>query len=319
MKKIIASIAAWLMLASPVFADPTGANVTPGNAGSQSSAAGCVYRSSPPAPTNGQQMGLGCDANGNLIINASGGGTITANQGNGGSSGQAWFTQAAAGAFLDGWSVTQGLQADTACATDNGTCTEQALLKRLNQNITTLLNALQATPSVAVPSGTPPYNLTFSTYTFNRPSNVLSYAANYYVANSTTAGSVVPISFTNVVGANGGCTSGIEVRMRWGLGSNATVPPTVSVWISNAALTLTVGDGGVFPGANTGYGSLQLFLSVASCENSGDGDYCYSGLVTNPVCAASNSRSLYVYPVIGGAYTPTSGQQITVELIARQN
>ena len=68
MKKIIVLVAAWLMLASPVFADPTGANVTPGNAGSQSNAAGCVYCSSPPAPTIGQQMGLGCDANGNLMV-----------------------------------------------------------------------------------------------------------------------------------------------------------------------------------------------------------------------------------------------------------
>lgn len=44
--------------------------------------------------------------------------------------------------FVDGWSFTTGLTTDTACATDNGTCTSQALWKRNNQRMTSLITAL---------------------------------------------------------------------------------------------------------------------------------------------------------------------------------
>lgn len=49
---------------------------------------------------------------------------------------------AAAASFADGASVTTGAEADAACSTDNGSCTTQALLKRLNQRITSLISAL---------------------------------------------------------------------------------------------------------------------------------------------------------------------------------
>ena len=44
--------------------------------------------------------------------------------------------------IADGADVTQGALADAACATDNGTCSEQALLKRANQRLTTAITAL---------------------------------------------------------------------------------------------------------------------------------------------------------------------------------
>lgn len=67
---------------------------------------------------------------GALCTNASGGG------GGGGA------VTAVAGAFADGWSVTGGLTTDTACATDNGVCTEIALMKRTNQRMTSMITAL---------------------------------------------------------------------------------------------------------------------------------------------------------------------------------
>jgi len=63
-----------------------------------------------------------------------------------------------AGAGVDGWDSTQGAKADAACGTDNGTCSVAALLKRNNQNITTLnttagnpinLEALSSEPTKA--------------------------------------------------------------------------------------------------------------------------------------------------------------------------
>lgn len=49
----------------------------------------------------------------------------------------------------DGADVTQGALADAACGTDNGTCTEQALIKRNNQRLTTINTTLGAPAQVA--------------------------------------------------------------------------------------------------------------------------------------------------------------------------
>jgi hypothetical protein len=55
----------------------------------------------------------------------------------------------ASGAGVDGWDLTQGAKADTACATDNGTCSLAALIKRTNQDLTTL----NTTAGGAIPAG----------------------------------------------------------------------------------------------------------------------------------------------------------------------
>lgn len=44
----------------------------------------------------------------------------------------------------DGADVAQGTTTDAACATDNGTCTELALIKRANQRLTTMIASLAA-------------------------------------------------------------------------------------------------------------------------------------------------------------------------------
>lgn len=49
--------------------------------------------------------------------------------------------------IADGAAVTQGTTTDAACGTDNGPCTTEALVKRLNQRITTLITALGAAPA----------------------------------------------------------------------------------------------------------------------------------------------------------------------------
>lgn len=54
----------------------------------------------------------------------------------------------------DGADVAQGALADAACATDNGTCSELALLKRANQRLTSLIAAL-ASPFQAGGAVTP--------------------------------------------------------------------------------------------------------------------------------------------------------------------
>lgn len=62
-----------------------------------------------------------------------------------------------ASTIADGADVTQGATTDAACATDNGTCTVEAVLKRIAQRITTAIAgtavALNATPSIANGNG----------------------------------------------------------------------------------------------------------------------------------------------------------------------
>lgn len=67
---VMAFCATALLLATPVLADPVGAATPPGNAGTQSDLAGCIYETSPAVAASGQQRGLHCDANGNLLSSA---------------------------------------------------------------------------------------------------------------------------------------------------------------------------------------------------------------------------------------------------------
>lgn len=79
MKTLIGALVA-LLWTGAALADPAGAGLNPGTAGTQSGMIGCVYRSGAIAPVDGQQMGVGCNSTGQLIVTGSGGGgTIDTN------------------------------------------------------------------------------------------------------------------------------------------------------------------------------------------------------------------------------------------------
>lgn len=82
----------------------------------------CVYNASPPSLSTGVAAFVQCDSSGNVRTTGGGGG-------------------GGAVTLVDGADVTQGAEADSACATDNGTCTVVALLKRIAQRITTLIGS----------------------------------------------------------------------------------------------------------------------------------------------------------------------------------
>ena len=156
------------------------------------------------------------------------------------------------------------------------------------------------------------------TYTFTRPANVTAYASGQIIANSTTAGSVVPISFPNVVSANGGCLAAFSLRLRFinsGTGQNV---PSISVALYNTAPTFAAGDGGTIIQNVSGNAAAQFNGNMASNLNSSDGAMVYSAAQTVPVCAAAGSRTLYMVPYFGGAFTPTSGETIIAELVGHQ-
>lgn len=81
----------------------------------------------------------------------------------------------------DGGDVTQGAKADSACGTDTGTCTVTALIKRANQNLTTVNNSL-GSPLVGV-------------------SQAQTSSADSSLVAKSSAGSVVSISGSAVSGS----------------------------------------------------------------------------------------------------------------------
>ena len=91
----------------------------------------------------------------NVVIASGGTGLATGWGGGGSGGGGGGAITAASGAFASGSiasgaMVDLGSQADTACATDNGSCSLVALTKRTNQNVTTL----NTTVGSAIPAGT---------------------------------------------------------------------------------------------------------------------------------------------------------------------
>lgn len=81
---------------------------------------------------------------------------------------------APAGAMADGWDATQGAKADSVASTDTGTFSLMALIKRLNQSITSLIAAVQA----SIPAGT----------------NVIGFTSNDPCSQATKLGA--PIALT---------------------------------------------------------------------------------------------------------------------------
>lgn len=71
MKRIIAALAG-LFLSLPAYADSLG-SAAGGAAANQSSLNGCIYLTSPPTLTSGQQVGVQCDVNGNVKTTSTGG------------------------------------------------------------------------------------------------------------------------------------------------------------------------------------------------------------------------------------------------------
>lgn len=82
MRKFILGVILFFAALGPSFADSQG-SITGGTMGTQSTAAGCVYQTSPATLSNNQQAGLRCGTDGSLNVNITGGqgGIVTADQG----------------------------------------------------------------------------------------------------------------------------------------------------------------------------------------------------------------------------------------------
>lgn len=156
------------------------------------------------------------------------------------------------------------------------------------------------------------------TASFVRPSNTTVYAVGDLAANSTTAGSVVPLAFTNAVRTAGDCLR-IE-RVRIEKSSTSLTNALFRLHLFEASPVPTVGDNGVYN--NAGALATNNVLNHAgtfpvTMTWSGSDGAMGIGVPTtgNGVTAAPTSgTTLYGLLEVTGVYTPTSGETFYVVL-----
>lgn len=97
---------------------------------------------------------------------------------------------------------------------------------------------------------------------FNRPGDTNAYAANDAVANSTTAGSVTPLSFA----LNG--SAGNIRRIRIKKSDQTVATPTIRLWLFEASPTPGAGDNAAFTAPLTdSLGFVDVLVTTAGSDD----------------------------------------------------
>lgn len=153
---------------------------------------------------------------------------------------------------------------------------------------------------------------------FTRPANTTAYAAADLVANDTTAGNVVPLSFSIPTGHG----LSLELRSFRVQKSGTTITNAdFDLYIYGSEPTPSVGDNGAFVATNVvASDNASGFLGVLSGNQmlgfSDGGKQSSVQPVTTVVRhrLTPTAKTLYAFLVSTGAYTPASAEVFTVEL-----
>jgi hypothetical protein len=149
---------------------------------------------------------------------------------------------------------------------------------------------------------------------FTRPADITPYSANDLIANSTTAGSVLPLTLTttNLFG-----TSAFRLT-RARLTKSGTTPPssaTIRIHLyQSAAPTVTNGDNGAFStagGANW-LGNIDVTSMVAFTDGCTGIGSAAAG--SEMYIKAASGTQIFAYLQVLAAYTPISGEVFTLTL-----
>jgi hypothetical protein len=144
----------------------------------------------------------------------------------------------------------------------------------------------------------------FSSDSFTRPANTTTYASGELVANSATAGSVVPLSYPTVT-TPGGIARIDAVRIR--KSGTTTTNALFRVHLYNTIPTVASGDNAAFStsGSGTYIGAYDVSVDRAFTDGA-----CGRGvaLSTAPIEFITNNGTLYAAVEARGAYTPASGE-----------
>jgi len=151
-----------------------------------------------------------------------------------------------------------------------------------------------------------------ATASFTRPADVTAYAFGELVANSTTAGSVVPLT---IIAARANDISGQVIRGVL-LKSGAVLTGALfRVHLFNVSPTVTNGDNAVFMPANLTNWLGALDVTIATAATSGSGGVALPVLGSSiPFVPAAGTQNLFALIEARAAYTPANGEIFTLEL-----
>jgi hypothetical protein len=151
---------------------------------------------------------------------------------------------------------------------------------------------------------------------FTRPANTTAYVAGYQVANSTTAGSVVPLSWT-VARANGG--NFYIRRVKMSLSSKSVTNTKFTIHFYTATPTIAAGDGAAWSTTLANWiCSMTVTVNFVGTDVSTGIGLPDEGNECNGV-AGGSTETIYGLVVADAAYTPASGETITVVPEVHQN
>lgn len=152
--------------------------------------------------------------------------------------------------------------------------------------------------------------------TFTRPANTTAYASGQLVANSTTAGSVVPITITGASRATAG--TGMIRRVRLSKSSTGLTNAQFRVHVYRDLPTVTNGDGGAWLTTHSTYiGCFDVTMDKAFTDAAkGTGAPCVGSEINFDT---SGSANLYSLIEARAAYTPVSAETFTAAFEILQN
>lgn len=150
---------------------------------------------------------------------------------------------------------------------------------------------------------------------FTRPNDITAYAANDLVANSTTAGSVVPMAFVFPNGYGLGLTiRGAKIEKTGTSAANANF----HVRMYAQSPTVANGDNGAWSSNLSGYmGKLDPAIMEAFTDGSSISDSFAEGADCH--CILPLNGTVYGLLVADAAYTPSANEVFTVTLTGEVN
>lgn len=204
-----------------------------------------------------------------------------------------------------------GAPGDTVCATDNGSCSLEALVKRTNARITSLITAL-GSPLQA--NGPVAGFATSVTVTVQRPGNTTTYTANTAWADSTSAATVPTL--TGACRTSGG--HGIITAASIVSSNDPTTPLQGELWFLDSAPTAindnawSISDADMQKVVAGGILPFTLASNAAAAASGTSSIYTQSGLGIGFAC--SGSANLRVIPKVKNPYVPANAETLFIRL-----
>lgn len=217
-----------------------------------------------------------------------------------------------------------GATNETAPVTDTAASGINGRLQRIAQRLTAFFGTA-GTPSTnvlsvqGIASGTPLTSgglAAIATANFTRPSDTTQYATGDLVANSTTAGSVVPMTLTVGRGSSGAAATGMIRRVKLRKSGTSITAAQFRLHLYRVSPTVSNGD-------NAAWLSNQVAEYAGAFDVTCDRAFTdgAAGIGVPVTGGELNFTAQTYYGLIEAraAYTPANGEVFTVELEVVQN